>query len=723
MDPAEIGRKIKTAYPVYKNIPDELLGARVIQKFPSMGVESSLDIRKKELDIEKAERENKPLNPNQYLNITPSPIERPPLESFVVKDTTFQGGQKPFIQKEVKKEVKTEPKKSFLRRVGEFFIPQTIKSYEQALDVWKNPEKYKKNPELIKQAQDQLKKRQPKMALELGSFLVPIGQGAKAAIGAGALIGAMRGASEGEDYDAKKITGSAAGGALMGGVFSGAGSLLKSIFKNVPKRIMSSLLKEPIKAAKAGIKTGTSLGEQALERGEVGTTTSIYKRALDNMVQLEDELQNKLLGSKQKVATKAIRETLNPFIDELKQSGNASAAKTIFDRIALIEKEAGKSIPVARANAIKRTLYDELMKKYGEQGAAGTELTKQLARAFKEQIGKVEGVSQINKDLSYYGRVAKSLLDKMTKDERAATISLTDTIIGAGGLASGYGAPAIGAIAAKKVLSSTPVKTIAAQGLYKTGKLLDRIPTYLTEGIKRTGAFAGAKVGSMFASPSVTPSKQGVQADTNQKPEEPHSINDNVFSEGNQGKMFSQSQSLTGYDPTALNQAYQKAAQSGDKAAADYFQDQFKKEVAFRKAQALPAQVKQKVMEAEAADKLLTTLQGIYENVPAELKAAGPDFGRLQGIKGDVAAFRQTNTSAANYKKQQKAFLSLLTRAAGEKGVLTNQDVARIKEALPSFYDTPDVAAEAWGTIRTIITSAVTNTVEPYSSQYPTFAE
>jgi len=103
MDPAEIGRKIKTAYPVYKDIPDELLGARVIQKFPSMGVESSLDIRKKELDIEKAERENKPLNPNQYLNITPSPIERPPLESFVVKDTTFQGGQKPFIQKEVKK--------------------------------------------------------------------------------------------------------------------------------------------------------------------------------------------------------------------------------------------------------------------------------------------------------------------------------------------------------------------------------------------------------------------------------------------------------------------------------------------------------------------------------------------------------------------------------------------------------------------------------------------
>ena len=53
MDPAEIGRKIKTAYPVYKNIPDELLGARVIQKFPSMGVESSLDIRKKELDIQK----------------------------------------------------------------------------------------------------------------------------------------------------------------------------------------------------------------------------------------------------------------------------------------------------------------------------------------------------------------------------------------------------------------------------------------------------------------------------------------------------------------------------------------------------------------------------------------------------------------------------------------------------------------------------------------------
>src|SRR3990167_8438664 len=76
------------------------------------------EYRLKEAETTKKLKEiESPVNPSKYLNgASKSPTTRPPLDSFVIKDTTFQGGKQPFVGQS-KQPPKEEPKKSFLRRV------------------------------------------------------------------------------------------------------------------------------------------------------------------------------------------------------------------------------------------------------------------------------------------------------------------------------------------------------------------------------------------------------------------------------------------------------------------------------------------------------------------------------------------------------------------------------------------------------------------------------
>lgn len=66
------------------------------------------------------------------------------------------------------------------------------------------------------------------------------------------------------------------------------------------------------------------------------------------------------------------------------------------------------------------------------------------------------------------------------------------------------------------------------------------------------------------------------------------------------------------------------------------------------------------------------------------------------------------------YVDTKKAFLSMLTRAAGEKGVLTDIDVQRIEKALPTFLDTRSTAAQKQQQLRTIFDSQVQGAISAY---------
>lgn len=60
-------------------------------------------------------------------------------------------------------------------------------------------------------------------------------------------------------------------------------------------------------------------------------------------------------------------------------------------------------------------------------------------------------------------------------------------------------------------------------------------------------------------------------------------------------------------------------------------------------------------------------------------------------------------TRAGIYKAKKKAFLAQLSRASGERGVLTDQDIERIQANIPGFYDTKESAENKLATIEKIL--------------------
>ena len=105
---------------------------------------------------------------------------------------------------------------------------------------------------------------------------------------------------------------------------------------------------------------------------------------------------------------------------------------------------------------------------------------------------------------------------------------------------------------------------------------------------------------------------------------------------------------------------------------------------------------------------LVDQIQKNYENLQRMgLTAEEGDLGRISGfLKGKTAAIRQKGTkgaAAASYEKTTEAFLSMLTRAVGQTGVLTETDLSLIRNAIPSFSDTPETAKMNFDTVKSIL--------------------
>jgi hypothetical protein len=122
----------------------------------------------------------------------------------------------------------------------------------------------------------------------------------------------------------------------------------------------------------------------------------------------------------------------------------------------------------------------------------------------------------------------------------------------------------------------------------------------------------------------------------------------------------------------------------------------------------MDATTKGKIQDAEAGLRLMNTLKSKYEEVQrAGLTASSPGFGLLKGLTGSAAAALQTSPEAAAYQNSIAAFMSRLARASGEKGVLTDPDIERIKRAIPTFYTAPETATQQWALIDAIIRGAI----------------
>jgi hypothetical protein len=488
--------------------------------------------------------------------------------------------------------------------------------------------------------------QQLKDSANIGSYAVPVGKTAGAVLKNGAITGGMQAISQ-DDATPGSVAAGAAGGAVVGGLLHGAGKVLTKGTRKGAETMMNKVFEEPTKkGTKIALKKGEELGTQVLDNGggKGLTTKKIFENSKNSINTFEDALQERLGNSKRVVPISEIKEATKPILKKYAAAGNTTAAKNIIDRIAALEEYHGSNIPISTANEVKRTLYDELQNSYGQMATENKEGLKQVARALRESIAKrVPGADLINQEIKKHSRIADSMLEKMTKEERSKFLSLTDMAIGGGGYLAG-GPAGLTALAGKKIVESTGGQKTIAQGLNTVSKIANKAGKYVSEPIKKAGQVAGSLAAESVVNSGNNGTNQEIPGGTNNEMDHTNSIPYN-------NEKVKEKSTLTGYTPEKIYSAYQKAVAKGDKKAAGELRQMYTDETAYQKSGGTKKAQTETQAAREQMVKLIQDLDTQFEAKKGKLGIVAPfKEGILSTIdKGDQDVLDFYNT-ASNLK-------------------------------------------------------------------------
>lgn len=126
-----------------------------------------------------------------------------------------------------------------------------------------------------------------------------------------------------------------------------------------------------------------------------------------------------------------------------------------------------------------------------------------------------------------------------------------------------------------------------------------------------------------------------------------------------------------------------------------------------------PDKVAIKAQDAQAAG---SQALNIVDQLEQSFSQAGGGQGRIGGIASSLMGKAGLNDSVNVYNDNKMAFLSNVARSLGEKGVLTDADIARVAKAFPSPSANPAEAAAKWSMIRSIISGGIQKAQSAYGA-------
>lgn len=742
--PTAVGDRIKLQYPVYKDIPSELLGAKILSKFPSLGTPT----------------------PTSNTTWTPgtSPVYTPPANSktpYSPSGTNGTGGQA--TTKQVSREDLIAQAKAagysdaeinaYLSTQGMKGIQAAGQSPESQVrggktaggflnNVWSSGVQNAKdiggalinvfNPDMEKNTVANL----GRLAVGTAELFIPGKQKLEERPKAVAEFYKNRYGSW--DKAKESIYKDPVGVALdLSVVMSGGSSILNKIGKVGKAEQAANIAKniDPL------VQTGRQLpkitkqigkGKQALvERTALKSTkitptrqlkfekiagVKIGKYMADHKLYALEDVTKAKTGLQQIyndfVRTgKEVDKSL--FISNIRKQAEALLAR---DKSATARATAAKMLDEAEYFTTQGNLTDTLITntKSGYWGGVPeSKIVDPTVLNFNKEMGKV-GLKTLDEIAPGSARIGKQLQalnyleDAMARGGNVGKSTNNFNILkpAGAGAAAGYavgGAPgaAIGGLTTgiidapigqrfiSKVLNrSVPEGVKAGAGKiaeksYQAGKLSSRVLPNVNQSIE-----------SKFQQPTLP---------TDQQTSDQSYTNDTSPTTQNQPVSY-----RTGASPEEWNLQIQKemAQPVPNEKTIKFYEDQRDIEI---KNQDKIAKGDSSGSQAKVAINILSQLQGLYGQVQQQgLTASDPGlYNRASGyVRGNWAALRQSSPEAATYTKTRKAFLSLITRGLGERGVLTNQDINRVKEALPNYDDTPEVAAKSWGVIMGILEEA-----------------
>jgi len=114
---------------------------------------------------------------------------------------------------------------------------------------------------------------------------------------------------------------------------------------------------------------------------------------------------------------------------------------------------------------------------------------------------------------------------------------------------------------------------------------------------------------------------------------------------------------------------------------------------------------KESVSSKNAAKKLSQAL-GTVDTLQQQFEAAGggQSYG---GYGASLLGALKVNPQAGAYNDMRGGFLSQVSKALGESGVLTDQDIARVRNLVPDLADNPEQAAIKWQALRQVLSGSM----------------
>jgi hypothetical protein len=259
--------------------------------------------------------------------------------------------------------------------------------------------------------------------------------------------------------------------AVIGGAFGVVAKGAEKLLQKAPQTAWSSILKRtPTEAAK-----NPNLPAQAAKTGLAGASrASILAKAQQRIQSIEVALDDILSESKGKIGTLKIA----PYLDELRNAyrsvpGEGASLEAIDNVMKDLLKR--KSLTLAEANELKRSIYGTISKSYGKgmlDLPAKTEAQKLIAAGLKREIEKVvPEVKSLNEQQAVYIQVKKAIEKTLARTEGKGIggtgIGIQDLLVGgigtSAGVATGNPLLGIGLVVAKKTGESTAVLSASSK--------------------------------------------------------------------------------------------------------------------------------------------------------------------------------------------------------------------------------------------------------------------
>ena len=267
---------------------------------------------------------------------------------------------------------------------------------------------------------------------------------------------------------------------------------LRAIPESIPARLWSSAVKPnskkfPSQAAQA------ELFNTAVENNVPLSISG--KERLDGLMRgINSDIENIV------TAGAARGDTIDPFsvaarVDELRPYYENQAVPSQFtgklDDVQIgFVNEHPQPIPVDKAQQMKRDIYHENRKKYGEMRTAGDEAEKAIARGLKEDLAAMyPELSGMNEKLSKFIDLDGAITDALQRVGKHQLLGLTSGLWGGAGYMAGGPAGMAGSMLSKLVMDSQPVKSRVALALAAA----KRYPELTTKGAGKRAVAANVQ--------------------------------------------------------------------------------------------------------------------------------------------------------------------------------------------------------------------------------------